>query len=186
MNWLKKIGRVALFAVAFFGLIGVANAQAPAQANASATLSWSNAETLTASISTPALVFTPVAGVPTTSSFSTTATWNLGGTETKVFEEFYLGSATAALSSGANLIPSSDVFLGQGGAPAPCTNNAQAGGNTVGIPAGAECQNWLTALTAGNKNSSHTMSNWVLTLQNVATANAGTYSGVFNYSVSVM
>ena len=178
MTLRKIIGRAALFLALAVGLSGVASAQAPAQANASATLSWVQAQTLTASISTPALTFT--GSTPTTQSFSTTTTWNLG-TESNVYEEFYLGSSTSALANGANNIPSSDVFASTGGTFGPCTGTATS--PVAGVTAGAECFNWQTAITNANRVGSHSFPTLTLQLQGVGALPTGTYTGVFNYSV---
>jgi hypothetical protein len=121
----------------------------------------------------------PVSGTSTASGpITVTTTWSLLSTRTMLHISSYLGSVTAALSSGGANIPAADVYSTETGSTLPCTQGDSAFPNV-----GAQC-GWY-APAGSNSSMVYTGTNntaVTLSLQNLpASLAAGTYTGVLTF-----
>jgi len=135
-----KATRIIVLALAVLAMCGMASAQITTTSNgtgaATTTLTYSQAETLTVSVNLSTLALTTTA-----QPIVVTTTWNLAPTRYVVQTQYGLGSATAALASGLNHIPSSAILATGLSSEAPCNQTDSTGGVAVPGVAGAFCQN---------------------------------------------
>ncbi|HJT69143.1 MAG TPA: hypothetical protein VJ731_03030 [Terriglobales bacterium] len=136
-------------------------------------------ESLTLSLSANAVNFTLAAGAasnPGSTNITATTSWVLQPGRTAVGLYAYFTSATAALTDGANNIPSSAFFISDnGGASAALTNSVGFGATNAGL------QLANVNITGANKNSSRTDAMaFNINLTSLPQLPASTYTGTLN------
>lgn len=179
-SWLKKV-TVAVLSVLLLMLpisVSATNVTSNAQSTA---LSLTINESVTLTASPASVNFTYSGDTATASSpITLTASWFLASGRTAVNTYAWFSTPSAALSSGTNNIPNSQVFEStDGGAANPCTGFSTAAGITGGACGVGGNDSFISTDTVPPQvgNNSHTMA---LTITGVSTMNPGTYTGVLN------
>lgn len=167
---------------------------APIEADASgistlvstATLSYTNAETITVSGVPPSITFDNSAN-PTTGALAITTTWNVNVTRTHVDMNLFFATPTAVLSDGSgHNIPAANVFANKnGGAFSICNKpntNAAAELQAVVVSGGVCNVGSAVAITSANQTGSIT-DTYTLQLQNLSSLGipAGSYTGIVSF-----
>lgn len=186
--------RISKYLSVILAMVVLVAPVAQAQVNSSTqsvNLSLSVSESLTLSATPGNITFNYNSGAGTASAsgpITVSGSYNLNG-EMNISVFAWLGSATQALASGTNFIPSSSVFASiNGGTAGPCNNSAAStlGANHVngGVVDGALCTspyiNQAGPFSQGNIPSTSVL----LSLQSIPNLKAGTYTGVLNFQAS--
>jgi hypothetical protein len=171
----RELSTAAVLILAVAALFFGSTAQAQVNSNtASVTLNATLTEILTVAALPTAVTFVLVAGGPVvgTPSVSVTTVWVLGS-RTAVNLFGYFASSTAALTSGTNNIPTSEVFAQiNGGSYSAFTATGALG------PAGAGLNLYTQAITAANRASTRTDTiNLKIDLTSQPQLPAGIYTG---------
>ena len=199
-NLIFKIGRVALFAVAILGFVGVANAQTLSN-TASVNLSMSISESITVSATPSNITFTysPSGGGTATASgpITVVTTANLAAGHTYINVYGWLGSTTTALG-GPRSIPSSEVFAsitGNGttgwasGSLVPCTSLESIGVSGAGCSSVPGTDSPIDSTRDGSLAPGGLFvitDNVTLSLANLGNLAPGSYTGTINFEADYL
>lgn len=164
----KFAGLLAAFALLFSPL---ASATDLISTPATTTLSYTQGETISVSVDTPALTLTT-----TQQTINVTTNWNLASSRLQVVTAAYF-SSSSALTAGSNVIPTSAI-LGQGlNAEEPC--NSMLTIFAESYPNGCDEVLQKTSLTGAYSGTSTNA--FKIRLSPSAVVPAGVYSGTLNF-----
>ena len=187
-NLIFKIGRLAVFAIAILGIVGVAHGQVVKSAISPITYSYTPQEFITLAPSSANVTIPYVAGATTATApgVTFTTTYARGSTHSAVNILSGFASSGVAFQGAATgtVIGSGSVLTSwNGGAFSPC--NGPSGPNPSG-PANAACSglNISSILNAGAGGAGSRTDVFVLQLQNVNTLTPDTYTGIVNVEVT--